>query len=125
MGPAVAEVAEAAARVEGESLGVACGNRAVGRAFPRAGLAFGHHQGWGRLGVGKAGMACRGRALELCGWREGGNRSVRGFFVNTAFVGRGKGTGAGRRGLTRNKASGGSVWTSRQTERGWWEAPYF
>lgn len=62
--PAVAEVAEVVAPVVGGTLGVACGNQAVGRAFRRAGLAFAH-QGWDHLGVGKAGMACRGRELVL------------------------------------------------------------
>lgn len=71
--PAVVEIAEAAAPVEGGTLGVACENRAVGKAFLRAGLAL-VHQGWDRQGVGKAEMACRGRGLELC--IGGGTRSV-------------------------------------------------
>lgn len=61
--PAVAVVVEAAARVEGETPGVAYGTQAVGMAFPRAGLAFAH-RGWDRLGVGRGEMVCRGRELE-------------------------------------------------------------
>ena len=83
--PAVAEVVEAAARVEGETPGVACGIQAVGMAFLRVGLAFAH-RGWDRLGVGRAGMACRGRELEL--WMKR-NRSV-GDFVDTRKWWRGR-----------------------------------
>lgn len=109
--PAVAEIVEAAAPVEGGIPGVACGNQAVGMAFPRAGLAFAH-RGWDHLGVERAGMACRGRELVL--WIKR-NRSV------VIFVHRRKWW---RGGLTRNKASGSSVWNTWQAERGRWKASY-